>query len=113
MFFFQSFYDFFFCYLVFVCISERNSTYIIAHFDEWYYNCDKCINILYGLLDIFINELAKQIHVLNRGVVVGEKNVSILVYADDIVLVAQTETIPYSARIDFSRQNLTFVDVRF
>ena len=103
----------FFCYFVFVCISERNATYIIAHFDEWYYNCYKCINILYGLLDIFINELAEQINRLNRGVVVGEKNVSILMYVDDIFLVAQTETIPYSARIDFSHQNLTSVDVRF
>ena len=42
------------------------------------------------LLNIFINELAEQIQRLNRGVVVGDNNVSISMYADDIVLIAET-----------------------
>ena len=44
------------------------------------------------LSNIFINELAEQIQRLNRGVVVRENNVSILMYVDDIVLIAETET---------------------
>ena len=35
--------------------------------------------------------MAEQIQRLNRGVVVGDNIVSILMYADDIVLVAETE----------------------
>ena len=44
------------------------------------------------LLNICINELVEHIQKLNRGVVVGENNVSILMYADDIVLIAETGT---------------------
>ena len=44
------------------------------------------------LFNIFINEFAEQIQRLNRGVVVRDNNVSILMYADDIVLIAETET---------------------
>ena len=44
------------------------------------------------LFNIFINKLAEQIQRLNRGVVEGDNNVSILMYADDIVLIAETET---------------------
>ena len=44
------------------------------------------------LFIIFIDELAEHIQKLNRGVVVGYNNVSILMYADDIFLIAETGT---------------------
>jgi len=43
------------------------------------------------LFNIFINDLALQIKALGKGVSVGDENVGILLYADDIVLVANSE----------------------
>jgi hypothetical protein len=44
------------------------------------------------LFNIFINELAKQIKQLNLGIKLGQYNISMLMYADDIVLLAENET---------------------
>ena len=43
------------------------------------------------LLSLFINDLAVDIKIMNLGVSFGNKNISILLYADDIVIVAENE----------------------
>ncbi len=40
------------------------------------------------LFDIFINELGKEINKLGRGVHCGNRKLSLLCFADDIVLIA-------------------------
>ena len=42
------------------------------------------------LFSIFINDLAKGIKALNKGVKCGNLNISILLYADDIAIIAET-----------------------
>ena len=44
------------------------------------------------LFGIFINDLAKDIKKLKNGIQVNDENISILLYADDIVLLAPDET---------------------
>ena len=44
------------------------------------------------LFSLYLNDLAIAIKTMNNGVNVGGKNISILLYADDIVLLAPTET---------------------
>ena len=44
------------------------------------------------LFAVFINDLANQIKPLNCGVKCGSEQVSILLYADDIILIAETES---------------------
>lgn len=43
------------------------------------------------LFSLYLNDLAVSIKAMNKGVNVGGKNISILLYADDIVLLAPTE----------------------
>ena len=43
------------------------------------------------LFNLFINDLALRIKSLGRGVSIDDENVSILMYADDIVLIAENE----------------------
>ena len=43
------------------------------------------------LLSLFINDLAVDIKSMNLGIYFGNKNISILLYADDIVIVAENE----------------------
>ncbi len=43
------------------------------------------------LFNIYINDLAKEIKYLNIGISIGELKVSILLYADDLVLLAESE----------------------
>ncbi len=48
--------------------------------------------ILPTLFSIFINELATDIKGLDKGVTCGDYKLSILLYADDIILLAESET---------------------
>ena len=48
-------------------------------------------NISSTLFSLYINELAKEINAMNVGVKFGHVNLSILLYADDMVLVANNE----------------------
>ena len=41
---------------------------------------------------MFINGLAEDIKTLNKGISIREQNISILLYVDDIVLIAKNET---------------------
>ena len=43
------------------------------------------------LFNMFINDLASRIQYLGKGVNIDSENVSILMYADDIVLIAENE----------------------
>ncbi len=43
------------------------------------------------LFGIFISDIVREINDLNLGVKIGNKKVSILLYADDIVLLSDTE----------------------
>ena len=43
-----------------------------------------------SLFSIFINDLAQEVKDMNAGVMVGEVNLPILLYADDIVLISPT-----------------------
>ena len=43
------------------------------------------------LFSLYINDLAKEIKFLNKGVHIGESKVSILLYADDIIFLAESE----------------------
>ena len=43
------------------------------------------------LFSLYLNELAIEIKELNAGIYVNSQNVGILLYADDIVLVAPSE----------------------
>ena len=43
------------------------------------------------LFSIYLNDLAEEIKALNKGIEINADNVSILLYADDIVLIAPTE----------------------
>ena len=43
------------------------------------------------LFNLFVNNLATEINELNCGVKIGNKMVSVLLYADDIVLISETE----------------------
>ncbi len=43
------------------------------------------------LFGIFINDIVREINDLNLGVKIGNKKLSILLYADDIVLLSDTE----------------------
>ena len=42
------------------------------------------------LFSIFINDLVKEINDLNKGIQVGNSQVSILLYADDVLLLADS-----------------------
>ncbi len=48
-------------------------------------------NLSPTLFSLYVNELAKEIRNMNLGVKIGNKLVSILLYADDMVLVASRE----------------------
>ncbi|KAK3102881.1 hypothetical protein FSP39_014619 [Pinctada imbricata] len=48
-------------------------------------------NLSPTIFSLFINDLAIQIKALNKGVPVGDLNISILLYADDIALITQNE----------------------
>ncbi|KAK3092919.1 hypothetical protein FSP39_008861 [Pinctada imbricata] len=48
-------------------------------------------NLSPTIFSLFINDLAMQIKALNKGVPVGDLNISILLYADDIALITQNE----------------------
>ena len=48
-------------------------------------------NLSPTLFDIFINDLAKGIKDLNSGIQIGDDNVSVLLYADDIAVIAEDE----------------------
>ena len=43
------------------------------------------------LFDLFLNDLVKEINALGKGVKCGDKKVSILLFADDIALIADTQ----------------------
>ena len=43
------------------------------------------------LCNLFINDLANRIKSLGKGIAVDDENVSVLSYADDIVLIAENE----------------------
>ena len=43
------------------------------------------------LFNLFVNDLALRIKSLGKGVNIGNENVSILMYADDIILIAENE----------------------
>ncbi len=43
------------------------------------------------LFNLYINDLALKITALGKGVRVGDKRIAILLYADDIVLIADSE----------------------
>ncbi len=43
------------------------------------------------LFNIFINDLVDDVHSLNLGVTIDAHRISILLYADDIVLLGETE----------------------
>lgn len=49
-------------------------------------------NISPTLFSLYINELATEIKNQNKGVTIGNTNVSILLYADDMVLVSENES---------------------
>jgi len=48
-------------------------------------------NLSPTLLSLFINELAKEIKAMNLGIKISNRLISILLYADDMVLLAPRE----------------------
>ena len=44
------------------------------------------------VFNVFINDLTDELNRLNLGIQVGEKRISILLYANDIALVAENDT---------------------
>ena len=44
-----------------------------------------------GLFSLFVNGLAREIKAVGKGVQVGRQKVQLLLYADDIVLISDTQ----------------------
>ena len=44
------------------------------------------------LSNLYINDLALNINALNKGIKIDDESISILLYADDVVLLAENET---------------------
>ena len=44
------------------------------------------------LFSVFANDLVAEVNQMDRGIVVGDRKLSMLLYADDIVLIAESET---------------------
>ena len=72
-----------------MCVKLHN------HLTNWF---DSNVGVRQGdtlsptLFNLFVNTLATEIKELNCGIKIGDTTVSILLYADDIVLIAETET---------------------
>ena len=72
-----------------MCVKLHN------HLTNWF---DSNVGVRQGdtlsptLFNLFVNTLAAEIKELNCGIKIGDTTVSILLYADDIVLIAETET---------------------
>ena len=49
-------------------------------------------NLSPTLFALFVNDLAMEIKAMNVGVKVGERQVPILLYADDVAIISETET---------------------
>ena len=71
-----------------ICVKIHN------HLTNWF---DSCIGVRQGdtlsptLFNLFVNDLAREVNELKCGVKIGNKMVSVLLYADDIVLISETE----------------------
>jgi hypothetical protein len=63
-------------------------------YTQWFnvdYGVRQGDNLSPTLFGLFINDLAVEIKGMNKGVKIGNQNISILLYADDIVLLAENE----------------------
>ena len=71
-----------------------NCVRLNGHFTGWF---QSLLGVRQGdtlsptLFNIFINDLIYEMNKLNLGIAIGEKRISLLLYADDIVLLAESE----------------------
>ena len=72
-----------------------NCVRLNGHFTGWF---QSLLGVRQGdtlsptLFNIFINDLIYEMNNLNLGIAIGEKRIGLLLYADDIVILAESES---------------------